>query len=328
MAKFLIIRFSSIGDIVLTSPVVRCLKQQMPDAEVHFITKQSFASILESNPYIDKVISIKKEVKEQADLLKKEGYDYIIDLHNNIRSLQIKRLVKAKSYTFDKINFAKWLIVNFKINKLPNVHIVDRYMATLRELGVKYDGQGLDYFIPEGQEIDIEERFPRAKDGFFAFAIGAAHATKRLPKEKIIEICQKAPLPIILLGGPSEQEEGAEISEKSGRHTINACGKVSLHGSASIVRQSKALITHDTGMMHIGAALKKEIVSIWGNTIPEFGMYPFFPEDTDKNHSIEVKNLPCRPCSKIGYNACPKKHFNCMQKQSSDKICTLLSGIV
>ncbi len=322
LKKILIIRFSSIGDIVLTTPVVRCLKQQL-GAEVHYLTKQSYRAVLEANPYIDRLFTIDKKVGEVLSVLKAEKYDYIIDLHKNLRSLQVKWQVSGKSYAFDKINFEKWLMVRFKINRLPRVHIVDRYLATAAPLGVKNDGKGLDYFIPGEQEVPLGNIDPAdAKLGvlsqitpqaYVAFVIGAAHNTKRLPTDKIIAFCQKIAQPVVLLGGPDEKAEGDEIAQQAGAHVINTCGILKLNQSASMVRQAGQVITHDTGLMHIAAAFRKEIISIWGNTIPEFGMYPYLPSG-DVGTILEVKGLSCRPCSKIGFAECPKRHFRCMRE--------------
>lgn len=319
--KILLIRFSSIGDIVLTTPVIRCLKQQL-NGELHYLTKDAYASILEPNPYVDQVWTIKKRVGEVKAKLKAENFDYIIDLHNNIRSRQVKWVLRAKAYTFDKINWQKWLMVNFKINRLPEVHIVDRYLQPAMKLGVQNDGKGLDYFIPTEQEVNIQEQF-QIDGNYIAFAIGAAHATKRLPIDKIIEICHQVQLPVLLLGGPAEKEEGAFIAEKAGKHVLNTCGQLKLHQSASVVRQAYKVITHDTGMMHIAAAFQKEILSIWGNTIPEFGMYPYYGNQKDRNTIFEIQNLSCRPCSKIGHETCPKGHFKCMELQNAKVISTL-----
>ncbi len=319
--KVLIIRFSSIGDIVLTSPVVRCLKKQL-GTEIHFLTKSAYASIVRSNPHIDKVFEIKKEVKEVIKDLKLEAYDYIIDLHKNLRSFQVKLALRRKTASFNKLNYEKWLVTNFKINKLPAVHIVDRYIETLDSLGVKNDRGGLDYFIPETEEIDIDQ-YHLKTTGFIAFAIGAAHLTKRLPLEKIIDICSGLKIPVVLLGGNEDKERGEEIVQKvAGKNILNQCGALSIHQSASFIRQSHQVISHDTGMMHIAAAFNKPIISIWGNTIPEFGMIPYNPAERFRSEIFQVTDLKCRPCSKIGYSNCPKTHFKCMKEQPVDKIIT------
>ncbi|MFK7934282.1 MAG: glycosyltransferase family 9 protein [Saprospiraceae bacterium] len=357
MPKILIIRFSSIGDIVLTTPVIRCLKLQL-QAEVHFLTKVAYHSILIANPYLAKVYTIQKKVGEVLPDLQREGYDYVIDLHKNLRSTQVKFALSARSFSFEKLNWEKWLLVNFKIDKLPNIHIVDRYLKTVASLGIVNDGAGLDYFIPEKTDIggisEIPPIYHSKTVKKIIFAIGAAHQTKRLPMEKIVEICAvilnreslgDTSYLIALIGGPAEEEEGIQIIEKleqsrklhPSEGVINLCGKISLNQSAYLIQQADLVITHDTGMMHIAAALKKKIISIWGSTVPEFGMYPYYPvtdeklERSGKLHPskelpsegvsnsvrhviIENKDLQCRPCSKIGHAQCPKGHFNCMQQ--------------
>jgi ADP-heptose:LPS heptosyltransferase len=330
--KVLIIRFSSIGDIVLTTPVIRGLKQQL-GAEVHYLTKPGYASILTSNPHVDKVHTLPEQFSELKKALRHEQFDYVIDLHKNLRSRRVRLALSGRHRAFDKINWEKWLMVNLKWDHLPDKHIVHRYMETVRTMGVEYDGKGLDYFIPEEDEVvmsnflstNVLQQSDVTPD-YVALVIGAAHATKRLPEQKIIELCRQIQLPVVLLGGPAESEQGRAIADAAGGHVLNTCGMFNLHQSASVVKQAQKVITHDTGLMHIAAAFSKPILSIWGNTIPEFGMYPFFPDGLDNNTTFEVEGLSCRPCSKIGYAECPKKHFRCMEQQALEKIAVAAGG--
>ena len=332
MTKILIIRFSSIGDIVLTTPVIRCVKKQWEgDVEVHYLTKKGFSSLLDKNPYLSKVYSIKEHVNEVVDQLKMEHYDYIIDLHRNIRSLQVKKALKALSFSFDKLNLQKWLLVNFKINRLPDKHIVDRYLETVLAFGIKNDGKGLDYFVPEKEKFDLSQLPDSFQKKYIAFAIGGTYATKKLPEHKIIELCKGLHLPIILLGGKEDIEVGKNIeSSLTSKNIYNACGTLNLHQSASVVEQSACVISHDTGMMHIAAALKKPIVSIWGNTVPELGMYPYQTGFGLRGEGtiIENRSLSCRPCSKLGYNTCPKKHFKCMEDIENKRVVDVVKSLV
>jgi len=310
LKKILIIRFSSIGDIVLTTPVIRCLKEQIPNVEIHYFTKKAFKGILENNPYIIKIHTFEKNIKEVAKELKNEKFDFVVDLHNNLRSLQTKNILRRPSASFTKLNFKKFILVNFKMNKMPAVHVVDRYMKTVEKLGVKNDGKGLDYFIPEQDEVAVSALPISHQNGYVGFVIGAKHTTKKLPAEKIIAICKRISLPIVLLGGKEDSKQAEEIEKAVGTNIYNACGKYNLNQSASLVKQAGKIITHDTGLMHIAAAFKKQIFSVWGNTVPAFGFAPYMPGEHSK--IVEVKNLSCRPCSKIGYNKCPKGHFKCM----------------
>ena len=315
MKKILLIRFSSIGDIVLTTPVVRVLKNQL-DCELHTVVKKKYAFIYESNPHVDKVFAFDKSEKEVLPGLKKEQYDFVVDLQKNLRSSNIKQALKVPSKAFPKLNIQKWLLVNFKINRLPSIHIVDRYFVSVKPLNVTNDNLGLDYFIPEQDELEAKKVNPAFASGYLAVAIGGQHFTKILPPEKVAEILNKLDLPVVLLGGKEDAARGEEIIKRtSGKMVVNSCGIFNLNQSASLVKQCSVLITNDTGLMHIGAAFKKPVISIWGNTVPEFGMTPYMPGNEDNVYLSEVKNLSCRPCSKIGHDHCPKKHFKCLMEQ-------------
>lgn len=314
MKKILVIRLSSIGDIVLTSPVVRCLKQQVPVAEVHFAVKKQFLPVVSANPYIDKIHIFEGDLKSFARELRQERFDYIVDLHQNFRSWYIRSRLCLPSKGFRKLNFRKWLLTRFKVNLMPDIHVVDRYFTATEHLGIRNDGKGLDYFIPEEEEYDPGQLPHEFEKGFIAFVVGAKHTTKRLPEHKIVEICQQLQKPVVLLGGQEDIHRADEIIARVGENVHSLCGKLSLNQSASLVRQADAVITHDTGLMHIAAAFRKKIVSVWGNTVPEFGMSPYMPDNPENSVIVEVKGLHCRPCSKIGYEQCPKKHFRCMEE--------------
>ena len=318
MAKFLIIRLSSIGDIVLTTPVIRCLKEQAKDSEIHYLVKKQFLPVISANPFIDKFHCLDDNLSLVIQNIKEEHYDYIIDLHNNIRSFIIKFRTGIKTFTVNKINFRKWLIVNFKINWLPELHIVDRYMQTVKFFGVQNDGKGLDYFISQEEEVDLNSLPVSCRNGYIALVTGGKHATKQIPADNIIALCRLLHFPVMLLGGAEERPVGKLIAESAGENIFNACGNYNINQSAYLVKKALLLITTDTGLMHIGAAFKKIILSVWGNTIPQFGMYPYMPHSSSK--IFEVKDLYCRPCSKIGYKKCPRKHFRCMKDQDFKKL--------
>ncbi len=330
--KILVIRFSSIGDIVLTSAIVRCIKKQLPQAEIHFLIKEKFVDVVAHNPYITKVHTIVDDVQPIMLSLLKEKFDYVIDLHHNLRSLYVKALLRQAfnsqvvCYTFSKLNLRKWIFTNLKMNLMPDKSIVDRYFDAVKKLGVRNDGQGLDYFIPEGDQIEKDDLPFSHVLGFVACSIGGAHETKKMPIEKWKEVCQKIEFPIILLGGKEDSENAERIREVDPVKIYNACGKFRLNESAHIVKKARFVISHDTGLMHIAAAFKKHIISIWGNTVPELGMYPYYGYNNLKAtlspqlHIIENKKVSCRPCSKIGYKKCPKGHFNCMKQLQSDTI--------
>jgi ADP-heptose:LPS heptosyltransferase len=316
--KILLIRFSSIGDIVLTTPVIRCLRKQLPQAEIHFLTKPQYKSILEPNPYLDKIHVLDTSPLRKGLNLRDENYTHVIDLHHNLRTLLFKQALGAPSSSYNKLNIEKFIRVYFKKNILPPIHIVDRYLATAAHLGVENDGMGLDYFIPESVQTETINGFNLKAKPYLAWAIGAQHFTKQLP---VANICKKIidqDLIVVLLGGKEDVERAALIEKTCGEKVVNLCGKISLHQSAWLLKQAQVVHTNDTGLMHIAAAFNKSIISYWGNTVPEFGMTPYLPKPSvNENKSAyvilnQVKDLACRPCSKIGFDRCPKGHFNCM----------------
>lgn len=311
--KFLIIRLSSIGDIVLTSPIARCIKQQIPNSEVHYLVKLQYEEILDGNPYVDKIFTVEENQLHQAIReLKEENYEMVIDLHHNLRSARVKRQLKCKSASFPKLNYEKFLLTKFKKNKLPQgVHVVDRYFETVKELGVVDDRVGLDFFIPKKDVIDISKF--KIKEKFIAFSIAAKFATKKMPVDMMIELIRKIDEQVVLLGGLADVADSKKIEEACPK-VVNLVGHLYLNKTASVIRQAQKLVTFDTGLMHIASSFHMPIISIWGNTVPDFGMYPYMPgsEDMISIHEVDVQ---CRPCSKIGYDKCPKKHFDCMRKQ-------------
>jgi heptosyltransferase-2 len=335
MPKVLIIRFSSIGDIILTTPVIRAIKQQIKGVVLHYCTKKSYAGFMQHNPYIDKLYYLEDNLNDLATQLRAEKYDYIIDLHNNLRTLRLKFLIgaygclgkKPEAYSFNKLNIEKWLYVNWKkADAMPPVHIVDRYMEAAKVLGVVPDNQGLDFFIPEKDKVTLSTLPLTHQQGYVAYAIGGQHATKQMPLHKIIELCEKINTNIVLLGDKNDTVIGEKVAlhfenwrkNNANCQTIiyNACGLYNLNQSASLLQQAHTVFTHDTGLMHIAAALKKNIYSIWGNTTPLLGMYPY-----QTNYKvIENNNLSCRPCSKIGFDKCPKGHFKCMNDLRFDEV--------
>ncbi|HPF90459.1 MAG TPA: glycosyltransferase family 9 protein [Flavobacteriales bacterium] len=319
--KVLVLRFSSIGDIVLTSPVLRCLKRQVQGAEVHVATKASFADLLRFNPQVDKVHELKDDLGDLIRRLKAEGFDAIIDLHHNLRTSRVKRALGVRASSFPKLNVEKWLMVNFKLDRLPKEHIVDRYFSAAAGLNVRNDERGLELFIPPEREIGLDQLPEGHRPGYTALAIGAAHATKRLPPHKLVELAHHIQGPIVLIGGREDQEVARHIASTVGGRVFDASGLFDILGSASLIRQAARVIAHDSGAMHIAAAFKRPVMSLWGNTIPEFGMGPYIPTHPGRAHIAQV-HLPCRPCSKIGHARCPQGHFRCMEDQDLVAIAT------
>lgn len=323
--KILVVRFSSIGDIVLTTPVIRCLKEQVyGEAEIHYLTKQQFLPLLAENPYLTKVHTIKKHVNEVMEELMNEGFHYIVDLHKNLRSAQVKRGLKVLPFTFNKLNFEKWLLVNTGINRMPDVHIVDRYFEAVQALDVKNDGKGLDYFIPDAEQVDLKSMALPGKECYLTYAIGGNHAGKKLLLHKMIEVCEGVTYPLVLLGGKEDMDAAKEISAVCPR-VIDKCGALTINQSASVIEQSAGVITHDTGLMHIASAFRKKIVSIWGATVPAFGMSPYMADPASV--IVEARHLKFRPTSKLG-NRNSKKERRTVEEIDVEEIIDAANGFM
>ena len=314
--RVLVLRFSSIGDIVLTTPVLRALKIQL-SAEVHFLTKPAFVSMMAPQIHLDQIHAWQPE-QEIIKKLKALKFDLVVDLHNNLRSRRVCAALGVPVKRYRKNSFRKWLLTQFGWNILPNRHTVDKYLEVLSTYTVQDDHQGLDFYIPPAERVNLHQIWTQVPDFWIALAIGAAHPTKCLPPDRLKVLVEKIRHPIVIIGGQSENDLGTQLEQGHPDRIFNFCGKLSISGSASIINQASALITPDTGMMHIGAALQTPIISIWGSTAPVLGFTPYraHPDSI----MVEVKDLACRPCTKMGRSVCPKGHFKCMKNLPLDFI--------
>jgi ADP-heptose:LPS heptosyltransferase len=314
--RLLFIRFSAIGDIVLASPALRCAKQQIPGVEIHFLTKKSMKAVSEANPYVDQFHYFDKDLSATIQELKACKFDYIIDLHKNLRTLRIRLALGVPYLSYNKLSVEKFLLTKFQVNRMADRHISMRSVDTLAPLGVSYDGKGLDYFVPS--EVIQPVFFP---EGYVALVIGASYATKKLPLESLKVLCSQIPHPIVLVGGKEEVADGEALALLNPTRIVNTCGAYSLHESALIVSKARLVISHDTGMLYIACAFEKNVIAIWGATSPALQVEPFMPDDSKAQvfQSI-VPDLTCQPCSNFGTKTCPKGHFACMKQQDLPEI--------
>jgi len=284
-------------------------------------------AVTEASPYIDQFHYLDKSLQNLIPALMSQQFDYIVDLHKNFRSWIVQYQLKVPVYAFQKLSWQKWLLTKTGINRMPAHHITLRSLAAVAPLGVVNDEQGLDYFIPEGKGIKSEDLPVSHRFGYIAIVIGASYATKKLPVPKLQELCQLIDYPIVLVGGIEDQQEGDAIAFVDSIKIYNACGKFSLHESADIVKQSKLVISHDTGLQYIACAFNKKVLAIWGGTSPKLAVEPYYGANQLRMHSNEiayhnfiVPNLSCQPCSNYGTKKCPKGHFKCMLLQDTHLI--------
>lgn len=308
MKRVLVIRFSSIGDIVLCSPVLRNLKTQFPNIQIDVLTKEGFASVWKNNPFIDRLLIW--EDPESRRTWKNEHYDVIIDLHNNLRSKQVKWIRwDCPNISFSKENFKKMGLVWTKSNTFSATPINTRYDNLLNSIGISTDNLGLDFYGIDALPDNIN-----LPDRYYAIALGGSYKTKQVPIAKYLEFLrtQKGDIPFVLLGGKADVSSAQQIKSEFPDLCIDFCGILSLGASANIVSRCIVLISGDTGLAHIAAALGKSVLWMWGSTSPKLGMLSPQKPNGGEMISMEVQGLKCRPCSKLGYSECPKEHFKCM----------------
>jgi len=326
--RLLFIRFSSIGDIVLTTPAIRCAKQQIPGVEIHFLTKLSMKDVSIANTHIDHFHYLDKDINDILPALKNIAFDAVIDLHNNQRTWRIKQALGAPSFAYRKLSIQKIILTTFGINLLKKEHVTKRYLDTLKSFGVRDDGKGLDYFLPNHVKQVTNDLPAHFKTGYIGWVIGASYFNKKLPLEKLFELAELVKKPMVLIGGPEDAAEAALLCKAFPDRLFNACGQYSINESAYFVQHANYIISHDTGFLHIACAFNKPTVTVWGATTPVLqfeGLYA--ANSTTPRFNSIVPDLKCQPCSKQGSDHCPKGHFACMRQQNLREIADLVNSI-
>lgn len=308
LKKILVIRLSSLGDVLLTTPLIRTIKKKNPSIQIDFVVREQFSDAVQYNPNLNKIYKYSNSTSEKQNLFKflsLEKFDLVIDLQNNLRSKEILRQLQCRALQFKKSNFKKFFLVHFKINRLkdqPQIPLRYAKAAGINEL----DGDGLEFFTENSPDIRLIKN-----ENYIGLCPGAKHFTKRWPKDYFIELGKKlesANYKILLFGGPEEAQICDEIMNAL-KSAQNLCG-TSLLQLVADMKMCKVIYTNDSGLMHIASAVKVPVVAFFGSTVKEFGFYPY----KTKSIELEIENLSCRPCTHIGRNNCPKIHFKCMKE--------------
>jgi heptosyltransferase-2 len=325
----LIIRLSSIGDILLSTPFIRQVRETFPMAKIDFILKDIYIDLLKYNPHINEIYSLKltNERDELYDLkvkLRGKKYDLIFDLHNNLRSNYLKRGISAgQIYSIKKDKIKQSLLVRFKINLYDHdTPIPERYLSVAKDIGVADDGKGLEIFWTKETVDSTEKKIVpiglNLNHHFICLAPGAGFFTKRWPPDKVENLIdliqQNKNTQIVILGGDNDKVFGSSLKKQ--KNIIDTSGKFSLLETAYIISKGKMIVSNDSGLMHMATAVKNPVIAIFGSTVKELGFFPY----RAVSRVIENSKLSCRPCSHIGKNKCPKGHFKCMEEITPEQV--------
>lgn len=305
--KILLIRLSSLGDVLLTTPLLRTIKNLHSHLQIDYLIRNEYISCVEFSPHIDEVIKLNRDYKpnEVRKLLVKNNYDVIIDLQNNLRSRVLTKGLSAKKFRYKKPYLDRFLLVNFKINRYKEVlPIPVRYSHAIPNF--QLDEKGLELYIPKKLNSQLDD-----SNKYIGICPGSRHKTKMWPPEYFIELGKmfaQQNYRIVLFGGKDDQKICNEMSE-SIPDSIDLSNDNDLYTLAINMKKCKTIICNDSGLMHTSVAVGIPVVSVFGSTVKELGFFPY----GGKNLVLENNSLSCRPCSHIGLDECPKKHFKCMK---------------
>lgn len=335
--KTVVFRLSSIGDIILSSALLRVMRQAAgKDARIDFVVRKEYAELVRHSHHLSIVHEYDVEtgfegLKKLAKELYDEHYDLAVDIHDSIRTKFLRTTCRPKeTVVVDKRKFERWLLVNMKRNAYDDaLSVADRYIETVEEYVVKNDGKGLEIFIPDSTLFEISGKMARLKLNEFEKVIGicpgSKHFTKRWQKEKFAEVAVRTAkefhAKIFLFGGPDEKDDCTFVADEVKRRVSpdavsNFTGEFSLLESAAALEFCDVVVTNDSGLMHLAAAKQKKIVAVFGSTVKEFGFFPYGTEAI----VVEKNDLDCRPCTHIGRKSCPKEHFKCLLDISVDEV--------
>jgi len=323
--NILVLRLSSLGDVILTSPVYRLLRKKFPSARIDVLVKKEFADVLRYNPNIDNIIEFGSPrvlpLSVIRTALKLRAYDVVIDLHNSLRTRLLRIGIAKQTFVIDKDVWKRFLLVKLKANLFEKkIPIPEKYIRTLVPLGIENDDNGLEIYFPDEVKERIINIIPSETKGKKIIAIcpTARHKTKMWLKENFIhlanELVEKHNAFIFLLAAPNENEycESLKSEIHNQKSVLNLAGKISILESAALMDLCNVVVTNDSANLHLASARKKNVVAIFGSSVEEFG---FFPYRTNAK-VMQVENLECRPCSHIGLEQCPQQHFRCMKEIS------------
>jgi heptosyltransferase-2 len=328
--RVLCVRFSSIGDVLLTTPLVRALHRRHPDAELYFVTKRAMAPLVVENPNLNKVIELEpgERITDLARRLRTLRPTHGLDLHGSLRSAALRLLVPCQWSGYSKRKVSRTALIAAKINIYgKHVPVPERYFEALRALDVRPDGGPPEFFLaPATRERIARWLAERGLDRqpFAALAPGAAHATKRWPTRHwraLAEQLRTLGYGLVALGGADDRQLAKELGPPPAIH--NAAGEFSLQETGACLARAAVLVSGDTGVMHMATGVGTRVVALFGPTVELFGFYPYA-----SRAEVLERDLSCRPCSAMGSARCPLGHHRCLEEIFPDQVAAAVQRLV
>jgi len=316
--KILILRLSSMGDILLATPVLDVLKNRFPDSEIDWAVYKKFEESIKLNPNISTIISFDKNecLKNIRDQIRSSGYDLVFDLHKNSKTYFLTRNLK-NVFRYNKRVIERLLLVLFKRKYKRIIPATKMYFAALNHAGIETPEKWQLSFYPDMKVESLTiSNYALKSEPYAVIVPGASYFTKIWPKECFKELSEKLLAEkrfrkIIVVGkGEIEEEAGNFICAANKDKLINLTGRLNLSETAVIIKYADIVITNDNGPMHLAECFNRKIIAIFGCTTEEFGFFPYSTE----YKVIENKKLKCRPCTHFGRKKCPQGHFKCMKE--------------
>jgi heptosyltransferase-2 len=323
--RILLVRFGSLGDVLLTTPLIRALRIRHPAATLSALTKQVWSPLLSANPHLDEVIAVApgQSLVPLARALRAARFSHLLDLHGSVRTRVLRLLVPGPWTGFDgRRRVRQALIRTHQDLYRDRVPIPERYFEAARDLDVRPDGQPAELFTSPAAEARAEAWLTRvgldAEPSFVVLAPGSAHASKRWPvrhwRRLAIELTQGG-FRVALVGGPADRVIATEIASAAGNGVASAAGELDLQASGALLRRARAAVSGDTGPMHLATAVGTPIVALFGPTVEQFGFFPY-----RARAAVLQRDLPCRPCSSKGGPKCPLGHHRCLEEIAPDEV--------
>jgi lipopolysaccharide heptosyltransferase II len=331
--NILAVRFSSIGDILLTTPLLRAIRHRHPGARITALTKQAYLPLLSHNPHLDRVISLEpgRSLTSLAAELRAEPYSHRLDLHGSLRARVLRTLVPGRWSGYPKHRVARALLIHGKRNQYRDHRPVpERYFSAAQELDVTPDHGPPEFFLgpdAEQQTADwLEAAGFASKRPMIAVAPGAAHATKRWPLEhwqNLVEQIVSDGFDVAVVGGSGDAHLGTVLANLPGGRVASAAGDFGLQCTGALLRRAAALVSGDTGVMHMATGVGTPVVALFGPTVEAFGFFPY----SRRARVVELA-LSCRPCSSQGGSRCPLAHHRCLRDLQPEVVYDALRGSV